>query len=185
MWDSASSSTTLTSVAFYKVFKACFVQLWGHWSWHPSPKIQSADNIMIFNFVASVTICCGQPWRFSMMNGYKLLMLLFTYASCTLQSHLAAVYLDDNWLTSSCMLLRILAAFRFMDIVWTCVLGHILGSYIGSVVVDWPVSVKLLRPSGRCIGWSTCQLARLWSTHPLLRCSWSNDLQVSKRSGRW
>jgi hypothetical protein len=77
----------------------------------------SSDNIMIIKFGACAEICGGHPWMLSVMDRYKLLTLLFSDTSCTLQSHLAAVILHQDVLTFSCSLHRILAAFGFMDTV--------------------------------------------------------------------
>jgi hypothetical protein len=49
---------------------------------------------------------------------------------------LTIIYCDMNILTSNCVLFLILAAFSFMNHLYMCILGQIIGGLIGCITVN-------------------------------------------------
>jgi len=83
------------------------------------------------------TECAGkyfrQPWKFAIAGRDKLVTDLSTYPSCTLYRLLTTFSVDMELLTSSWMLLPIIAKSGFTYFFKLCVLGDIFG---GSFTVD-------------------------------------------------
>jgi len=74
-------------------------------------------------------------------------------------------------LTSNCMVHLILAASSVTHNEYMRILGHTSGDCIGSIPVDWLVSVLMLCTSKWRIGWSACRLARWGGCVAMIRFS--------------
>ena len=66
----------------------------------------------------------------------KLVIQLSTDTWCTLYGSFKAIYIHIEILISNCMLPRILAASSLTDDFEMCIMGHIFGGCIGSIVVN-------------------------------------------------
>ena len=182
--------TTYTSVASSQVFKAFIIHSRGCLSPNSSAKMPELTTSWCW---ISLT-----EWTKTFVDHGGFPLRAVRYWSRSSLSILAVHYSNNWWpYTMICtyshliacwflfVLVHFRAAFGFTDDLQMCVLGHVLGGYIGSFAVDQLVSALLLWTFKWCFGWSACRFAWFRSALACLRCLCSHDLLVWKRRGRW
>jgi len=126
-----------------------------------------------------------RPSRIPLLNGNQLVTMPSVYTRGTLYTQSTASRHGINILTSNYVLHLVLTASGLTDDVWMCILGHIVGGFIGSVAVDKQVSAFWLCAKMWCIVrgalWSAC----FGSVATWQRCLCIQGLVVWSRRGRW